>query len=175
MQLATEVLVPYVALEVRRLTSNGDIVVAVLDAGATAAIVEGIVAVEVYERSTLAKAAKALAVSIVSGLGAVGVDPELGRASIKVDGDALGRAADFKVQGVKVSSLAVRELALLLALLVLGRSASVGAERESEQASSFNEAIVVDKLEGLGGQRQSRQRKETETHDYRVNECRRKE
>lgn len=81
---------------------------------------------KVYERRALGKSAEALTVLDVSGLGAVGVNPEFSRAGIKIDSNALGWATNLDINGVEVSRLLVAETRFLLAPLVLVGSVSVG-------------------------------------------------
>lgn len=150
--------------------TNGHVVVTVLDVALTTSVTESGVLVLVDERRRATELTKALAVLLVVGLGAVGVDPELGGSSVEVDADGLSRCTHLELDGVEVSGLAVGNVGSILALRVLevlGETAVGNLHGETKNTVHLDKVVVVENLVEAGGgsrKRQDRERKSRETH-----------
>lgn len=150
--------------------TNGHVVVTVLDVALTTSVAESGVLILVDERRRATELTEALAVFLVVGLGAVGVDPELGGSSVEVDADGLSRCTHLELDGVEVSGLAVANVGSILALRVLevlGETAVGNLKGETKKTLLLDKVVIVEDLVEAGGgsrKRQSRERKSRETH-----------
>lgn len=138
--------------------TNLDIVVTVFELGEASSISNLASRVGIDKCLTAIETTKLFTKGRVGGFAAHRVDPEFGRASVKVDSDGLCRGTDLEFDGVEEARFlgAYTNIVLASKHSVLGRGTGVDFEGVSKHTGFLDHSVVHGELDGLGQKRQSR-------------------